>query len=143
MNIDQLAFDVKYAARRLRQSPGFTAVAVLTLALGIGVNVAVFTVFNAVLLNPSGVKSPEQVVVPQTHYKMGNTDLSAPSFADVLNSKEVFASAAIKLTDNYNWNNDGAGPERLVAAQVSWQWFDVFQAHPEMGRTFKAEEDKP
>ena len=138
--------DLRYAARGLRKNPAFVLVAILTLALGIGANVAVFAVMNAILLNPSGIPHPDSVVALRVKYAIGdlqNINMSAPDFGDAVTGKHIFTSAAILQSANYNYSPGGAAPERIVGAQVSWQWFDVFWARPYLGREFRPEEDQP
>jgi len=138
--------DLRYAARGLRKSPAFVIVAILTLALGIGANVAVFAVMNAILLNPSGVPHPDNVVALRVKYTVGdlqNINMSAPDFGDAVTGKHIFTSAAVLQNANYNYSAGEMTPERLVGAQVSWQWFDVFWARPYLGRMFRPEEDQP
>jgi putative ABC transport system permease protein len=137
--------DMRYGLRVLAKSPAFTSVAVLTLALGIGANTAVFSVFNALFLHPPGVADPGQVVVQRVRYgKLGlkNISVSAPDFVRLRDSKEVFSAAAIETTADFNYTAE-SGPERLNGALVSWQWFDVFGAKPVLGRVFTADEDQP
>ena len=141
-----LAQDFRYAVRQLHKSPGFAAVAILTLALGIGANIAVFSVMNAILLNPSGIPHPEKVVALRAKYSVGdlqNISLSPPDFADAVAGKDTFTSAAVMMTSDFNYSGDNTTPERLVGAMVSWQWFDVFWARPYLGRVFRPEEDQP
>ncbi len=139
--------DMRYAWRGLRKTPGFLVIAALTLALGIGANVAVFSVMNAILLNPSGIPHPESVLALRSKYSfvpdLQSINFSPPDFADALAGKAVFASAAIMRQQAFNYQGNGTTPERLVGAQVSWQWFDVFWAHPLLGRVFRPEEDQP
>ena len=139
--------DLRYSFRQLRKSPVFAITAVLTLALGIGANVAVFTVMNATLLNPSGVPHPDGVVALRVGYNIGdlsNISMSAPDFEDASEGKDVFTSAAVMNAMDFNYLPQGAAtPEMLRGAQVSWQWFDVFWAQPILGRVFRAEEDVP
>lgn len=138
--------DLRYALRQLRKSPSFAAAAIFTLALGIGANLAVFSVMNAVLLNPSGIPHPERVVAIRAKYAMSdlkNINLSPPDFGDAVQGKEIFTSAAILQGSDFNYNVDGVTPVRLTGAKVSWQWFDVFWAEPHLGRVFRAEEDQP
>src|SRR5262249_38923013 len=121
-------------------------VAILTLAIGIGANTAVFSVMNAVLLNPSGVPHPENVVAVRARYAVGdlhNINLSPTDFGDVTSGKEVFTSAALLRGADFNYGGNGTNPERLTGAKVTWQWFDVFWAKPLMGRVFRPEEDQP
>ncbi len=138
--------DLRYATRGLRKSPGFMVVAALTLALGIGANVAVFTVMNAILLNPSGIPHPESVIALRAKYSLAdlaNINISAPDFGDAVTGKDVVTSAAVLQAANFNYSGSGTTPERLVGANVSWQWFDVFWASPYLGRVFRPEEDQP
>ena len=138
--------DLRYTLRQLRKSPGFTATAILTLALGIGANIAVFSVINASLLNPSGVPHPEQVVAVRARYSVGdlaNINLSPPDFADAVAGKNIFTSAAVMKGTAFNYSAGASRPERLTGASVSWQWFDVFWARPQLGRVFRPEEDQP
>ncbi|HEV2299045.1 MAG TPA: ABC transporter permease [Candidatus Acidoferrales bacterium] len=137
--------DLRHGMRMLVKSPGFTIIAVLTLALGIGANTAIFSVVNALFLHPPGVAHPEQVVVERARYaKLGlnNIVVSAPDFAQVRDSKQFFASAALETPATFNYTA-GAYPQQLQGAQVSWQWFDVFGAKPVVGRVFTPEEDQP
>jgi predicted permease len=138
--------DLRYTLRQLFKSPGFTATAILTLALGIGANVAVFSVINASLLNPSGVPHPDRVVALRAKYAMGdlgNINMSPPDFADAAAGKNIFTSVAVMKKSAFNYSASGSTPERLSGASVSWQWFDVFWARPQLGRVFRPEEDQP
>jgi predicted permease len=138
--------DLRYATRGLRKSPAFFLVAALTLALGIGANVAVFSVMNAILLNPSGIPHPDSVIALRAKYSLAdlsNTSISAPDFGDAVSGKDVITSAAVLQAANFNYAGNGTTPERLVGANVSWQWVDVFWASPYLGRVFRPEEDQP
>ncbi|HEY3929149.1 MAG TPA: ABC transporter permease [Candidatus Koribacter sp.] len=139
--------DLRYSLRQLRKSPAFAITAVITLALGIGANVAVFTVMNATLLNPSGVPHADGVVAVRAGYNYGdlaNISLSAPDFEDTTEGKDFFTSSAVMNGTNFNYAPaDSATPELIRGAAVSWQWFDVFWARPMLGRVFRAEEDQP
>ena len=138
--------DIRYAFRQLRKAPGFTFTSVLTLALGIGASVAVFSVMNAVMLNPSGIPHPANVVALRTTYKVGdlaNIDFSPPDFGDAVSAKNIFTSAAVLQGEDFNYSGNDNVPQRLSGAKVSWQWFDVFWARPYLGRVFRAEEDQP
>ncbi len=140
-----LVQDLRYGLRILRKSPGFTVVAILTLALGIGANTAIFSVVNGLFLHPPGVTQPDRIVVQRVRYgKLGLTSIvvSVPDFAQVLDAKNIFQSAALETTSDFNYST-GEFPERMRAAEVSWQWFDVFGARPILGRLFTAEEDQP
>ena len=138
--------DLRYSLRQLRKAPGFTLIAVLTLALGIGATVAVFSVMNAVLLNPSGIPNPENVVALRTKYALhdlANINVSPPDFGDAVSDKNIFTSAAVMQGQDFNYSGNDGVPQRLSGAKVSWQWFDVFWARPYLGRVFRPEEDQP
>lgn len=138
--------DLRYALRRLAKAPAFTLTSVLTLALGIGATVAVFSVMNAVLLNPSGIPHPANVVALRARYAFGdlsNINLSAPDFGDAVTGKNIFTSAAVEQGQDFNYSSGDSTPQRLPGAEVSWQWFDVFWARPLLGRVFRPEEDQP
>jgi predicted permease len=129
----------------LAKSPGFTAIAVLTLALGIGANTAIFSVVNGLFLHPPGVTHPDRVVVERVRYgKLGLKSIvvSAPDLAQIGDSKQIFQSAALEDLADFNYNA-GEFPQRLRGAKVSWPWFDVFGGRPILGRVFTPEEDQP
>jgi predicted permease len=137
--------DLKYGQRMLAKNPGFTAVAVLTLALGIGANTAIFSVVNGLFLHPPGVQKPERVVVLRARYsKLGlnNIVVSAPDFAQMRDSRQIFAFASLENTTNFNYSAREF-PTQLQGAMVSSPWFDVFGAKPILGRVFTPEEDQP
>lgn len=141
-----LAQDLLYALRQLRKASGFTFTSVLTLGLGIGATVAVFSVMNAVLLNPSGIPHPANVVALRAKYSFGdlaNINFSPTDFGDALNAKNIFTSAAVMAGEDFNYSSGDSTPQRLSGAKVSWQWFDVFWARPFLGRVFRPEEDQP
>jgi predicted permease len=141
-----LAQDLRYALRQLRKSPGFTLTSVLTLGLGIGATMAVFNVMNAVLLNPSGIPHPKNVVALRAKYTFGdlaNINVSTTDFGDAVSAKNIFTSAAVLTGQDFNYTSADSMPQRISGAMVSWQWFDVFWAHPFLGRVFRPEEDQP
>jgi predicted permease len=136
---------MRYAVRALLKTPAYTLVALLTLALGIGANTAIFSVVNQVLLNPTGISDPSRVVALRVKYDklaLRNIGVSIPDFADVLHSTQQFESAALINTGDFNYTGSGT-PERLNGASVTYQWFDVFGARPTIGRVLQAEEDRP
>lgn len=139
--------ELRFALRHLLKSPGFALAAVITLAFGIGANVAVFSVMNAVLLNPTGIPHPDGLVALRAKYTamadLGNISISAPDFQDSLESKKVFQSAAAMQPGSFNYSAENSRPERLVGARVTSAWFEVFQAKPLLGRTFRPEDDVP
>jgi predicted permease len=142
MNIGQ---NFRYSLRTLRRSPGFACAAVLSLAVGIGANAAIFSIVNGLLLHPAGIERPEQVVAPRVTYKKLNLDrieMSATDFDDVRRSPEMFSKAAMGNIAGFNYAG-GNSPVRLQGGTVTWQWFDVFGAKPILGRSFRPEEDQP
>ena len=137
--------DLRHAFRQLIRIPGFTLTAMVTLALGIGANSAIFSVVNGVLRHPAGVDHPERVAVQNTSYKQLGMDfpgVSVPDYADAAALHDQVEAAAIVSATNFNMLHDGR-VEHLSAALVSSQWFQVFGARPILGRTFTAEEDEP
>ena len=137
--------DFRYALRMLGKSPGFTVVAVLTLAVGIGANTAIFSVVNGLLLHPFGLPHPERLLAIRARYEKLNLKsivISAPDYTFVRDNKQTFAAAAIEMENDFNYAA-GAWPLRLRGSRVSWQWFDVFEARPLLGRVFAPEEDQP
>ncbi len=139
--------EFRYALRQLRKSPGFAAVSVLTLALGIGANIAVFSVTNAVLLNPSGIPHADGLVALRARYTampdLSNISLSAPDFGDAAEGKNIFSSGAVMQPGSFNYARENANPELLNGARVSSGWFDTFDVRPYLGRVFAPEEDQP
>ena len=139
--------EFRYALRQLRHSPGFALVSVLTLALGIGANIAVFSVTNAVLLNPSGIPNAGGLVALRARYRaipdLSNINVSPPDFADAAEGKDIFSSAAIMNGASFNYSRENGNPELLNGAKVSSGYFDTFGVKPLMGRGFTPEEDQP
>ena len=143
--LETLLQDLRYALRMLRKSPGFTVVAVLTLALGIGANTAIFSIVNAALLRPLPFKDPSRLVVLHEGIpKMGypKMDFSVPDLAVFARAQESFT--AIAAFQNKHVDISGQGePERIIASRVSASLFSMLGAQPMMGRTFTQEEDAP
>ena len=137
--------DFRYALRTLAQKPAFAIVAVLTLALGIGANAAIFSVINGLFLHPTGIAHPDKLVAIRANYEklnLRNIVVSAPDYTFVRDKKDIFAEAAIQSRMNFNFST-GNEPLLLRGAKVSWQWFNVFESRPLLGRTFTPEEDQP
>src|ERR1043165_3707085 len=138
--------DVRYGFRMLLKKPGFTAVAVLALALGIGANTAIFSVVNAVLLKPLPFKEPERVVMVWLKgAEAAGGDRVPMSLSDFLEWRaqtHSFERVAFFHTDNFNYAG-GDTPEEVTGALTSADFFNVFGVRAELGRTFRPEEEKP
>jgi predicted permease len=137
--------DLRYGLRMLVQSPTFTVIAVLTLALGIGANTALFSVVNGVLLNPLAYPHSDQLVAIYEKYdKMGGLE-SAPieymNFLDWQRDSRTFASMAAYRNEDYNFIGNGEG-ERLSGYMVSADFFNSLGAVPVLGRTFRVDDDQ-
>jgi predicted permease len=140
-----LSREARFAFRSLRDAPGFTSLAIVTLALAIGANAAIFSAVNALLFKPGGISEPGRVVVARSRYdrlNLRNLVISLSTFQDIRDSAEVFSAAAIAKTANVTYTG-GEYPQRLDALRASWRWFEVFGARPAQGRVFTAEEDEP
>src|SRR5690348_5800414 len=135
--------DIRYAVRMLLNSPGFAAIAILTLALGIGANTALFSVVNGVLLNPLPYPHPNQVVtVASTIGKVGENSISYPDYLDWVRDNDSFSSlAAYKSFQSFNLIGQGK-PERLSAVEVTSNFFSTLGVSPILGRNFTPAEDK-
>jgi putative ABC transport system permease protein len=141
--VESVLQDVRYAVRMLQKSRGFTAVAVLTLALGIGVNAAIFSVVNGVLLRPLPFDEPERLVAVWTAQPKKGIPKGAnsyPDFADYRDQSASFEHLAAARNRGYTLvSRDRA--ERLEGARVSWSLFPALRVNAALGRTFIAEED--
>jgi putative ABC transport system permease protein len=139
--MDALMQDIRYAARSLRRSPAFTVVAVLTLALGIGANAAIFSVVDGVLLRPLAYANPEALVMVWGHNEnIGNETASLPDFRDWRERNTVFESMAAVANTRFDVTGDGE-PERVDAALTTANFFHVLGVTPALGRAFNAEEE--
>ena len=145
--IDDMLQDLRYAGRALRRSPGFAALAVFIMALGIGANTAVFTIVNAVLLRPLTYRDPDRIVT-LSNWTAGQAttvlskQISIPDFDDWRAQSASFESMAY-YTAREVAVFVGSGPEYARVAPVSADFFRVFAADPIIGRQFTAEELKP
>ncbi len=134
--------DLRYGLRQLRRSPGFTAVAVLTLALGIGANTAMFSIVNSVLFRPLPFQDSGRLVVVGWPY--ANRFVPAPKphveWADWTESTKTLADFSIYENGTINLAGDGE-PERVAAAEVSEHFFNLLGVNPIRGRTFLSAEE--
>jgi putative ABC transport system permease protein len=141
---DEVFQDLRYGVRMLLKNPGFTVIAVLTLALGIGANTAIFSIVNATLLRPLPYKNPDQIVMiwgtnPGGYGWRGKTGFSAPSFLDYQQQNRVFERMA--TFNGVGFTLTGAGrPENIRGGMVTAEFFDVLAVQPILGRAFLPEE---
>jgi len=138
--------DIRYALRQLRKSPGFTLIAVLTLALGIGANSAIFSLVNGVLLRPLSYPDAEQIVyIEGQNPSLGITDsnISAPDFQDWTAQTQAFSHTAFYWTGGAALAEQGGEPERVPRAGVTTRFFDLLGVQPILGRSFLEEDDRP
>jgi predicted permease len=134
--------DVRFGLRVLLKNPGFTVIAILTLALGIGANTALFSVVNAVLLNPLPFANPDELVaVYASSPTSEQNSISYLNFLDWQKENHSFASLAAFRADDYNMVGAGE-PQRVHIHMISAEFFPTLGLQPILGRVFRPEEDK-
>src|SRR5262249_37264135 len=136
--------DVRYALRLLVRAPGFALVSVLTLALGVGANTAIFSVVRSVLFAPLPFTDPDRLVVVWHSYppRLPRAAVSVPGYEDLRTARDLFADVAAFFTTNQNLTGDGE-PERVVVVRATWTFQPVLGLPIARGRWFTAEEDAP
>ena len=143
--MESLIRDVRFAVRTMMKKPGFTAVAIIIMALGIGANTAIFSLVRAVLLRPLPFADPDRLVMvwEDASYVGFPKNTPAPgNFADWRSRNDVFeAMAAFRFVD-FNLTGDGP-PDKIYAYGVTAEFFPVLGVQPALGRVFTAEEDRP
>jgi putative ABC transport system permease protein len=142
--MESLLQDVRYGLRMLRKSPGFTAVAVITLALGIGANTAIFTMVNAVLLRPLPYRDPDRLVMvweQNPHRGWFENIVSSANFLDWKKQNHVFADMAAFESVSFNLTGDNK-PEQIAGERVTINLFSVLGVQPVRGRWFVPEEER-
>ncbi len=142
--MENLFQDLRYGIRMLAKNPGFTLIAILALALGIGANTAIFSVINAVLLNPLPYKNPDQLNMIWHSYPSSNLErasLSVPSYIEYKTNAAVFEQVAVASQWSVNMTGSGE-PERLQGGRVSANFTTTLGVEPLLGRTFFAEEEE-
>ena len=136
--------DIQYGVRMLRKSRGFTAIAVLTLALGIGANTAVFSVVNAVLLKPLPYPDADRLVfLTEWSEQVPNMSFSVANFKDVRDQNHVFDAVFGSNSTSFILTGAGGEAERVSVRQASSGIFDTLQKTPLIGRAFTPDDDKP
>jgi putative ABC transport system permease protein len=143
--IEAWAADLKYALRVLGKNPGFAAVAVLTMALGIGASTAVFSVVNAVLLRPLPFRQPDRLMMVWEKWKShGGGDrvvVSYPNFSDWKAASRSFEHMAVFAGGGVRWSVGGE-PVMILGARVSGDFFPALGVQPILGRTFVPDEER-
>jgi putative ABC transport system permease protein len=144
--LTSLRNDLRFAWRMLLKSPGFTLTAIITLALGIGGNTAVFTVMNAVLLRALPYQDPHQLVLINTHHRSDAADddgtFTLNRYELVRDHNRSFSGAAVAVLDSLNLTGRGE-PQQVPVARVSPNFFGVLGLHPQLGRSFTDDEGQP
>jgi putative ABC transport system permease protein len=135
--------DIRYGLRMLRKSPGFTVLAIVTLALGIGANTAMFSVINSVLLHSLPFPDPDRVMVVWKTMSNGQPNaFSTPAFLEMRQQGEILAHMGVFSGISFNLAGKDV-PERIVGGKVNYDLFPVLGVQPTLGRGFSSEEDHP
>jgi predicted permease len=132
--------DLKFAFRQLRKSPGFTFVAVLTLGVGIGINVAMYSIIHAVLLSELPFPEADRLVAISETWPDGISSMSYPDYLDWKAAQHSFDEIAVARRDDFNMTGN-AEPERFSGLFVTASYFRALKVPPRLGRTFFDEED--
>src|SRR5580692_3327763 len=143
--LDEVGQDLRYGLRGLRKSPGFAVVVVLTLALGIGANTAIFSVVNAVLLSPLPYADADRLVLVREvlpHAGPQPFEVSGPDISQIQKLNHVFQKVGGFRVWTYEFSGRGE-PQRVTANRISSNLFDVLGVQPLVGRVFTSEEELP
>ena len=143
--MDTLLRDLKYSVRRLANTPAFTTIVVVTLALGIGANTAIFSVVDTVLLRALPYRDTGRLVSIEHFYPSLNSmeaPVSARGFRDYRDKTRSFESVAVETQFGANLTGSG-DPERIPGVRVSGDWFHVLGAAPQVGRALTRDDDEP
>src|ERR1700730_14743863 len=143
--MESLIRDIRYAVRSLFKRPGFAAIAVITLALGIGANTAIFSVVNAVLLRALPFPDPDRLVMvweDATYAGFPRNTPAPANYADWKSQNHVFEGLAALDDRSFNLTGDG-DPQKIESHGVTANFFPLLGIKPALGRTFSPDEDKP
>lgn len=143
-SLEALGRDARFALRALRRSPGFTLVAVLTLALGIGANTAIFSAVHGVLLRPLAVPGLDRLFVIQQNapgLKLFGGQLSPPQIEDITKHDELFESFAGVSGTSFNLTGSGE-PVRIIGVRTMGAFFELFGVRPALGRLYRPEDSE-
>ena len=138
----ELMQDITFACRQLLRNPGFTVVAVVTLALGIGATAAIFSAVHAVVLRPIPVPEPERIFAVYEEFRNNRANVSAGNYVDGITPVSAFSATTAVQYSSFNLA-DAADAERVIGARTTAGFFDVFRTSPEIGRAYTAAEDQP
>ena len=137
-----LGHDLRYAFRAMRKSPGFTAIAMLALGLGIGADTAIFSVVNGVLLQPLSYPDPDRLLkIYESTPEFGRNSVAYPNYLDWRSGSRSFTDMGTYRGDQFNYTGNGE-PEQLNGGYVSASLLPVLGVHPQLGRLFLPEEDR-
>jgi predicted permease len=143
MIMENLFSDIRQGIRSLLRQPGFSAIAIITLALGIGINTALFSIVNSVLLNPLPFSQPDQLVtIDQSKPNFDMGAVTYPNFLDLRKENQTFTAMTILRSTAFSLIGAGE-PERVNGRYVSADFCAVFDVKPVLGRTFAPREDEP
>ncbi len=144
-----VASDIRYGVRSLLKAPGFTAVALLTVGLGIGANAAIFSVVNAVLLEPLPYERPDELVavnsrfLPVSGFDFASFSLDPVEYLDYRDSNRTFSELAAFYGTGLTHTGDGFEAERVQGLVATWNLLPLLEVSPHLGRLFVAEDDLP
>src|SRR5690349_19673477 len=140
--LDEIIQDMRYALRTLRKSPGFAVVAVLTIALGIGANTAIFSLLNAALLRPLGYPQPQQLMYLTTTFPDGQRGpMSPPEYWELTERTQSFSLVGAFVMGDVNLSA-GDRPRRVTRASVNAELLEALGTAPERGRWFRRDETR-
>src|SRR5262245_55811744 len=143
--MDALLQDLRYAARTLVKNPGFSTLAVLCLAVGIGVNSTVFSIVDAIMIRPFPFKQPDSIVVLHTTRKANGIDQGGVSYLDFRDwTERTHAFTEISAFTGQNFIvSEGGDSERVTGTPLTWNLFSLLGVQPVLGRQFREDEDRP
>ncbi len=140
--LSEFAQDATFASRQLLRNPGFTLVAIVTLALGIGATAAIFSAVNAVVLRPLPVPDPDRIFAVYTNWRGSPGNISAGNFVHGIATARAFSDVTAIQYSSFNLA-DAEDAERVIGARTTAGFFNVFGTQPQYGRVYGADEDQP
>lgn len=140
--LSELKQDAAFACRQLLRNPGFSAIAIFTLALGIGGTTAIFSAVRSVVLEPLPFSNPDRIVAIYEEIRGNRNSLSAGNFADAVEPVGAFSAVTALQYSSFNLSSDESD-ERITGARATAGFFEVFDIPAERGRVFTRDEDQP